>query len=201
MSGQSPRAASNSGQPPSETRSEQTTNTAIQPGIPELFAAGLVHHQAGRLAEAEVHYRRTLDAVPDHADALHLLGGLAYQTGRHEAAIELIGRAIEHNNGNPSYHCSYGLVLQGLNRFDESIASYDRALVISPDYIAALINRGLALQGLECFADALESYDRDSPSNRILPKLASTAATRFSSSAVSAKRCGVMTGLSPSGPG
>jgi len=57
--------------------------TAIpQPGVAELLAAGLQRHQAGRLAEAEAHYRRILDIVPGHADALHLLGGLAYQTGR-----------------------------------------------------------------------------------------------------------------------
>jgi predicted O-linked N-acetylglucosamine transferase (SPINDLY family) len=138
----------------------RTASGALQPGIAELLAAGLAHHQAGRLAEAEVHYRRILDSVPDHADVLHLLGGLAYQTGRHPAAIELIGRAIGHNGGDPSYHCSYGLVLQGLDRLDEAIASYDRALLLSPDYAAALINRGLALEALERFAEALESYDR-----------------------------------------
>jgi Flp pilus assembly protein TadD len=88
-----------------------------------LLVAGLTHHQAGRLSEAEIHYRRLLDVVPDHADVLHLYGGLAYQTGRHQAAIELIGRAIEHNGGDPPYHSSYGLVLQGLHRFDEAVAT------------------------------------------------------------------------------
>ena len=98
--------------------------------------------------------------VPDHADVLHLLGGLAYQTGRPEAAIELIGRAIERHGSDPSYYCSCGLVLQSLDRLDEAVASYDRALVLQPDYAAALINRGLALEALERFAEALESYDR-----------------------------------------
>jgi Flp pilus assembly protein TadD len=60
-----------------------------QSGVAALLAAGLAHHQAGRLAEAEARYRRVLDIVPDNADVLHLLGGVAYQTGRHEAAIEL----------------------------------------------------------------------------------------------------------------
>ncbi len=67
---------------------------APQPSVAELLAAGLQHHQAGRLAEAEAHYQRVLGIMPDHADVLHLLGGVAYQTGRHKAAIELIGRAI-----------------------------------------------------------------------------------------------------------
>lgn len=137
----------------------QTGTAAGQLDVASLLAAGLEHHQAGRLDEAEVHYRQILDAVPDHAGALHLFGGLAYQTGRYQAAIELIGGAIEYNRGDPSYHCSYGLVLHSLNRFEEAIASYDEALVLNPDYTAALINRGLALQALERFAEALGSYD------------------------------------------
>jgi protein O-GlcNAc transferase len=159
MSRQPPRTTGNSG-PQAENPPPQTAPDAIQPGVAELLAVGLQHHQAGQLAEAEVHYRRILDAAPDHADALHLLAGLAYQAGRHEPAIELLDRAIEHNGGDPSYHCSYGLVLQGLNHLDEAIASYDRALVLNPDYAAALINRGLALQALGRFAEALESHDR-----------------------------------------
>ena len=160
MESQPTHNTNNSGRLPAEDDALQTVTAAGQLDVASLFAAGLQHHQAGRLAEAEAHYRRILDAVPDHADALHLFGGLAYQTGRYEAAIELIGRAIEYNGSDPSYHCSHGLVLQSLNRLDEAVASYDHALLLNPDYAAALINRGLALQTLERFAEALESHDR-----------------------------------------
>ena len=159
MSRQPPRITGNSG-PSAENPPPQTAPAAIQPGVAELLTAGLEHHQAGRLVEAEAHYQRILDVVPDHADVLHLLGGLAYQVGRHEVAIELIGRAIEHNGNDPSYYCTRGLVLQGLKRLDEAVASYDRALVLNRDYSTALINRGLALEALERFAEGLESYDR-----------------------------------------
>jgi protein O-GlcNAc transferase len=159
MSRQPPRTTGNSG-PQAENPPPQTAPDAIQSGVAALLAVGLQHHQAGQLAEAEVHYRRVLDIVPDHADVLHLLGGLAYQTGRHEAAIELIGRAIERNGNDPSYHCSRGLVLQSLDRLDEAVASYNRALLLNPDYAIALINRGLGLETLQRFAEALENYDR-----------------------------------------
>jgi tetratricopeptide (TPR) repeat protein len=132
MNSQPPQTPGNSA-PAMEDPAPQTAPAAVQPGVAELLAAGLQHHQAGRLAEAETHYRRILDLVPGHADALHLLGGLAYQRGLHEAAIELIGRAIERNGKDPSYHCSRGLVLQSLNRLDEAVASYDRALVLNPE--------------------------------------------------------------------
>ena len=159
MNRQSPRPANNSA-PSVDDPPREMADGAPRPEVAELLAAGMAHHQAGRLAEAEAHYRRVLGIVPDHADVLHLLGGIAYQTGRHEAAIELIGRAIERNDSDPSYHCSRGLVLQGLDRLDEALAGYDRALLLNPDYAAALINRGVALQALERFAEALESHDR-----------------------------------------
>jgi hypothetical protein len=54
---------------------------AIPPGVADLLAAGLAHHQAGRLAEAEAYYRQILVAVPDQADILHLLRGVANQAG------------------------------------------------------------------------------------------------------------------------
>ena len=64
---------------------------ASDPRVAGLFAAGLAHHQQGRLAQAETHYRETLALQPDHADALHLLGVIASQVGRHDVAVDLIG--------------------------------------------------------------------------------------------------------------
>jgi glutamate-1-semialdehyde aminotransferase/tetratricopeptide (TPR) repeat protein len=159
MNCQAPQNPGNSA-PAMEGPFPQAAPAIPPPGVAELLGAGLQDHQAGRLADAEAHYRRILDIVPGHADALHLLGGLAYQTGRLEAAIELIGRAIEHNGNDPSYHSSLGLVLHTINRLDEAVASYDRALLLNPDYAIALLNRGLALEALQRFDEALESYDR-----------------------------------------
>ena len=95
--------------------------------VAEVVAAGLAHHQAGRLAEAEAHYRRILDGIPDYADVLHLLGGLACQLARYGEAIALTDRAIVGNGNDPSYQRTRSLMLQSLNRLDEAVASYDRA--------------------------------------------------------------------------
>ena len=160
MSGQRRRIADNPGGSPAENAPLERAGTVTQPTAAELFAAGLEQHQAGHLVEAETHYRRILELAPDQADALHLLGGLAYQLARYGEAIELIDRAIEHRGADPSYHCTRGLVLQGLGRLDEALGSYDYALVLNPHDTAALINRGLALAALGRFAEAVQSYDR-----------------------------------------
>jgi len=79
--------------------------SASDPRVGGLFAAGLAHHQAGRLAQAETLYRETLALEPDHADALHLLGVLASQIGRHDVAVELIDRAIARDRSRPATFC------------------------------------------------------------------------------------------------
>ena len=50
-------------------------------------------HVRGRLIEAERAYRETLEAEPDRADALHLLGVLTAQRGDYRSAVSLIIRA------------------------------------------------------------------------------------------------------------
>ena len=160
MNRQQPGDAAEGGHSPTGNPPQGAATGAVQPGVADLLAAGLVHHQAGRLAEAEVSYRQVLAAMPDHADALHLLGVIAYQFGQHQAAIQLIGRAIQYNGSDPSYYCSCGLVLQSLKRLDEAVASYDRALALKPDFAEALNNRGTTLQALARFDEALDSYDR-----------------------------------------
>ena len=45
--------------------------------------AGVSHHRAGRLGEAEGMYRQVLKVqTPNHPGALHLLGAIAHQTKR-----------------------------------------------------------------------------------------------------------------------
>ena len=61
---------------------------------PDEFQAAVRAHESGDLDGAEAAYRRILDGRPGHADALHLLGVVEHQRGRHDEAIGLIARAI-----------------------------------------------------------------------------------------------------------
>src|SRR5271168_1686755 len=62
--------------------------------IEAFFRQGQQLHAAGRLGEAEQVYHQLLTAAPDHADSLHMLGVLALQTGRPDAALQWVDRAI-----------------------------------------------------------------------------------------------------------
>src|SRR5689334_25063962 len=74
-------------------------------------------HGAGRLSAAQVLYQQVLESEPDNADALHLLGVLRAQCGDHEAAAELIARAVAVNPAGPVVHDNPGNVPVRLSLF------------------------------------------------------------------------------------
>ena len=160
MNRQSSGAAAEGDPPRTGNPARGAAKAAVPLSVSDLFAAALAHHQAGRLAEAEAHYRQLLAAMPDHGGALHLLGVIAYQRGSPEMAVQLIERAIKRDGSDPSYFVSCGLALEELKHFEEALECYNRALSLKPDYPEALNNRGNALQMLGCFAQAVESYNQ-----------------------------------------
>src|SRR5262245_48555152 len=82
----------------------------------QLLDAGKGHQQAGRLAEAEQAYRLALEMVPDQPEALHLMGLVAYRTGRLDAGIEFLRQATERSPGSPVYWFNLGVVTQRAGR-------------------------------------------------------------------------------------
>jgi len=119
-----------------------------------LLARGLEHHGAGDLDGADALYRELLAAQPDHPDALHLHGVVAHQRGRHQVAVEHIGRAVALRPDNSAYLNNLGEAYRGERRFAEAIACYRRALALDPRNTHALNNLGLALHHLHRFDEA-----------------------------------------------
>jgi protein O-GlcNAc transferase len=141
MNRQQRRAAARQGAP------QAAPGPAVVPGIADMFAAGVAHHQGGRLPQAEACYRQVLTIQPDHADTLHLLGVIAYQVGRHDVAIDLIRRAIARNGKNPAYFCNLGDALRDFGSFEEAASACCEAIRLKPDFAEAHSNLGLALKG------------------------------------------------------
>ena len=131
--------------------------------ISAAFALARQHQQAGRLDMAEEICRRVVAAEPSHADALYLLGIIAYQTGQPTAAVEHIGRAIALNPLCAGYHNDLGEVYYALRKIPAAIACYQRAKELQPQLAEADNNLGNALtcQGqleaaVACFRRAIQ---------------------------------------------
>jgi tetratricopeptide (TPR) repeat protein len=116
--------------------------------------------QSGDLGNAQQCYERVLAAQPNHADALHLLGMVVYQSGQPQPAIELIERAIKINKKAPAYFTNLGLVYQGMGQYKEAEKSYRKALAIKPDFAETHHNLGIVLHMQQRVKDAEASFRR-----------------------------------------
>ncbi len=126
--------------------------------IGQIFAAAMQHHRGGRLSEAESLYRQILQADSNHADALHMLGVLAHQTGRQQLAVEMIGRAIAQNAQVPAFHNNLGNVYAAAGSWQDAEIAFRQALERKPDYAEAYYNLGNALQAQGKLEDAAAAY-------------------------------------------
>ena len=76
-------------------------------------------HRSGQLERAEQIYREILCDTPKHADALHLLGVIAYQVGKCAVAVDLVSQAIEIDPNQSSYFNNLGNAFKKLGNLGE----------------------------------------------------------------------------------
>jgi len=126
--------------------------------LQQQLESGRLHHKAGRLAEAEKIYRQVLVREPDHADALHLLGVVAIETGRPQMAVELIRRATAVCSTNAFYHSNLGNALTDLGQLDQALISYRQAVLLQPESAEVHYNLGVALQRNGQLDEAIAAY-------------------------------------------
>ena len=130
--------------------------------IRQALELALAHHQAGRLPQAQSLYQQILAADPDHADALHLSGVLALQTGHFDLAVDRVLHAIAQSPDQANYYCSLGNIMRAKGDLSQAAACYRQALTLQPNFLAAHNNLGNILQDQDqlesaaaCFAKAL----------------------------------------------
>lgn len=125
--------------------------------LTETLEAALQSHRTGRLQEAEALYRQILAAIPNHPDALHMLGVLAHQTGNNDAAYELIAHSIALQPKAADAYGNMGLVLQARGEIDNAIRCYRQAIALAPDQAEFHSRLGTAFRAGGKLDEAIES--------------------------------------------
>jgi tetratricopeptide (TPR) repeat protein len=110
--------------------------------------AGLELHRRGLLAEAAQIYQSVLVRQPEVADALHLLGVVAYQRGESSRACELIGLAIDLNPSVAAYHANLAEALRSLGHCEKAVECGRIALALEPNFPTAANGLGLSFQAV-----------------------------------------------------
>jgi protein O-GlcNAc transferase len=117
-------------------------------------------HQAGRLAEAEPLYVKSLQVDKDFHPALHLMGVLRLQQGRAAEALPYIQRALSVQPNMPETLTNYGIALEGVGRYSEALQAFERVVNLRPNDSRAWSGRGALLFRLHRSEEALADLDR-----------------------------------------
>lgn len=160
---------------------------ALLAAIPGALRTALVHHQAGRVHQAEAIYQQVLGVAPNHPDALHLLGAIALKDGNIPVAIERINKAIRIHPSNPEYHSNLGFALHEQGKLDDAMKAYRKALALKPDYAGALynlhallLNTGELASAIDCLNQVLRLVPLDGDARFMLAVLLDYSGDRAS---------------------
>ena len=126
--------------------------------IPVLLSrAWQLRHQS-RLPEAEAACHNVLSRIPQHGEALHLLGVLDHDQGRQNMAAEHLRQALAAEPGQRLHYNNLGVVYNAMGRYASAEKVLRKALEIAPGYHDAKCNLGLALYFLNDFSGAARCF-------------------------------------------
>lgn len=117
---------------PGETRAQRRLADAAR-----LLESAVAHHRAGRIDRAEALYRKILTKIPDHPDALHMLGAIATYRGRPQRAIQLIGGVLARFPKLADAHVNLGNAYRLAGKRPDAVSCYRRAIALKPDHALA----------------------------------------------------------------
>jgi Flp pilus assembly protein TadD len=131
----------------------------VTPRSAKLHAgAGIAHHAAGRVVEAERHYREALAIYPDYAQIHYNLGELLAERGDDGAAIKHLGRAASLAPGNVRPYKTLARLLRRAARLEEALAAFSTGARLDPGDHRFRFDYGRALLAADRRAEAIEVF-------------------------------------------
>ena len=121
---------------------------------------GAANSGLGKLAEAEVGFRKAVELNPTSAEALNNLGVNLKDQGKHEGAIAAYQRALKIKPDYAVAQYNIGTTLKKQGKLDKAIEAYQHTLKIKPDYVGAHFNIGVVLTKQGKLDEAIEAYRR-----------------------------------------
>jgi predicted TPR repeat methyltransferase len=166
----------------------------------DLYDAALRHFLSKRHGPAEDRCRQALTLDPKHADSLHLLGLVHWQTDRMDLAVDLIASAIRCNPNNHEYFLNLGELLRDQNKLDEARKSFDIAIKLAPNLAAGWIKLGNLLQIQRRTDEVLLAYEHAftlDPDNAQAPALSGGVLLELGRYEEALAKCDLSLAISP----
>ncbi len=108
--------------------------------------AGIQYYQQGNLPAAEDKAREVLSIDPSQADALQLLGLVAFDAGYTQQGLELLSGAIKNNPTQTLYRINLAQRLLQLGQLESALEQIEVALELQPEHPIALNMAGILYQ-------------------------------------------------------
>jgi tetratricopeptide (TPR) repeat protein len=112
----------------------------------QALAMAYAHWNAGQTDQAEQLCQQILHHWPENADALHLLGLLAYTHGNLPVAIDFLRRACATPKASAQFYANLAEICRQNGQLSEAEEAGRRALALDPELSAGWINLGITLQ-------------------------------------------------------
>ena len=126
--------------------------------FPARYQLALLLFQSGRLPAALQAAEAALELNRESREALVLHSVVALESKRFADALISISQVTDLHPGDPDAWHSRGVILRQLERHEEAVAAFDKAIAIEATP-KMLIARGAALLALTRPGDALRSFD------------------------------------------
>ncbi len=118
----------------------------------------LICEEKGENEKAIRLYEKCAKSFPNHIYSKLNLSFIYYKLNQLEIAEKIIKEAIQLKPSMPNGHCIKGLILKGLNKYDESRLSLEKAIELDKNYFDAYINLGLLNKDSNKYNEAEEYY-------------------------------------------
>ncbi len=125
----------------------------------QAFLAARDCHVAGDIENAAKGYHHAISLDPSNADAIHLLGVIHAQQGKHAQAEKLILGALAIKE-TWAFHDNLAKSLQEQGKLTKAIESYARAFDLKPDHFEAITTAAFLAAGMGNLTKAVELFRR-----------------------------------------
>lgn len=105
------------------------------------YRVGQAMMYANRFNEAEIWYRKAVNAAPYNLDFMNKLGAALVKLNQINEAIDVFTNSLKLQPNQEDAWVNKGFALVKLNNFTQAMQCYNRALQLNPDNQQALFNR------------------------------------------------------------
>jgi predicted TPR repeat methyltransferase len=126
--------------------------------LDEAMSMAIFFQKNGQLEDAQGIYRKVLELVPDHVDALHYCGVLAHQMGDSDAGVALIEQSLTIEPNQADCHSNLGIIHKARGDLDKAVAAYQQAIALNPQHANAYNNLGVLFKAQRKAAEAEQAY-------------------------------------------